>query len=154
MLNKFGEMTGVYALLNTSFNNDKEPIVDNVNDAINSFLTIGLDNLIIGDYLISSKKISLSEYKKLIPNIFKYYKLNSVIKYTSENSKKYEFYISANFAEEYRVDINRNMYLMLSNCDGKKTIGELINNLCINNRSENEIIEDFIKIWKDKIVFF
>jgi carbamoyltransferase len=42
-------------LLNTSFNGPKEPIVETPNDAISTFLEIGLDFLIIDNFLISKK---------------------------------------------------------------------------------------------------
>lgn len=48
----FGELTGVPVLLNTSFNNHAEPIVETVDDAIACFLTTELDLLVIGDRLI------------------------------------------------------------------------------------------------------
>jgi carbamoyltransferase len=53
LLRAFGDLTDVPVLLNTSFNNDAEPIVQTVDDAITCYLTTGLDHLIIGDYLIT-----------------------------------------------------------------------------------------------------
>ena len=44
--------TGLPMLLNTSFNNNAEPIVDSIDDAVGCYLTSGLDRLIIGDFLI------------------------------------------------------------------------------------------------------
>ncbi|MCB9256486.1 MAG: hypothetical protein H6579_05095 [Chitinophagales bacterium] len=52
LINYFGEMTGNYAVLNTSFNLSEEPIVCTPEQAINSFVKSGLDALAIGDYLI------------------------------------------------------------------------------------------------------
>ena len=44
--------TGVPILLNTSFNNNAEPIVNTPVDALNTYLSSGLDDLVIGDYLV------------------------------------------------------------------------------------------------------
>jgi carbamoyltransferase len=42
-------------LLNTSFNNNAEPIVDSVDDAVTAFLTTGLDYLVVGDCLVQRR---------------------------------------------------------------------------------------------------
>jgi len=44
---------GVPVVLNTSFNNKGEPIVDSPEDALNSFLNCDLDKLIIGSFEVS-----------------------------------------------------------------------------------------------------
>ncbi|WP_444942317.1 carbamoyltransferase [Microbulbifer sp. ZKSA004] len=55
----FGDITGVPILLNTSFNNNVEPIVDSIDDAISCYLTTDLTHLVIGDFLIT-RNCSLS----------------------------------------------------------------------------------------------
>ncbi|MYM84902.1 nodulation protein [Duganella sp. FT50W] len=55
LLNAVGKLTGVPMLLNTSFNNNVEPIVDSAADALACFLTTDLDRLVIGDYIISKR---------------------------------------------------------------------------------------------------
>ncbi len=42
-------------LLNTSFNNNCEPIVDSIEDALTCFLTTGLDYLVADDLVISKR---------------------------------------------------------------------------------------------------
>jgi carbamoyltransferase len=51
----FGEETGKFGLLNTSFNLHGEPIVCSPEDAITTFLRCGLRHLAIGDFLLSKK---------------------------------------------------------------------------------------------------
>jgi carbamoyltransferase len=53
LIDSFNKRTGVPILLNTSFNGPKEPIVETPEDAISTFLEIGLDFLIIDNFLIS-----------------------------------------------------------------------------------------------------
>jgi len=55
LIHAFGELTGVPVLLNTSFNNNVEPIVDSAEDAIVSFLTTTLDLLVVGDFTVSRR---------------------------------------------------------------------------------------------------
>ncbi len=51
----FEELTGIGAVLNTSYNLHGEPIVSNAEDAIRTFETSGLPHLALGQYLISKK---------------------------------------------------------------------------------------------------
>jgi carbamoyltransferase len=50
---KFGKLSGVPVVLNTSFNVMGEPIVESPVDAIRCFFSTGLDKLVIGNYVIS-----------------------------------------------------------------------------------------------------
>lgn len=53
LLRAFEAIKGVPVLLNTSFNVNKEPIVNSPADAIRCFYSAGLDYVAIGDYLVS-----------------------------------------------------------------------------------------------------
>ncbi|MBF0435199.1 MAG: carbamoyltransferase [Magnetococcales bacterium] len=53
LISAFSALTGVGALLNTSFNLHGEPIVHTPEDAISTFLRSGLDHLLLGDWLLS-----------------------------------------------------------------------------------------------------
>lgn len=52
LIKQFGDLSGTYAVLNTSFNLKEEPIVCSPEQAITAFLNAPLDALIIGDFLI------------------------------------------------------------------------------------------------------
>lgn len=52
IIKKFGDLTGVYAILNTSFNTNEEPIVENPMQAVKAFYGSGMDYLAIGSYLL------------------------------------------------------------------------------------------------------
>lgn len=55
LLERFGSLTGVPVLLNTSFNIKGEPIVATPEDAIKCFFDTGLDCLSIGSFLVSKE---------------------------------------------------------------------------------------------------
>ena len=55
MIKKFFELTGVPAVLNTSFNDRGEPIVMTPQDAMRCYSSTGLDHLALGDFLISKE---------------------------------------------------------------------------------------------------
>lgn len=52
LISRFADRTGLPILLNTSFNNNVEPIVDSVDDAVACFLTTDLHKLVIADWII------------------------------------------------------------------------------------------------------
>lgn len=52
LIKQFEELTGIAAILNTSFNVDGQPIVNTPHEAIDTFLRCGLEVLAIGDYLV------------------------------------------------------------------------------------------------------
>jgi len=52
LISRFGNITGEYVLLNTSFNVKGEPIICNPREAIKCFYDTGLDALVLGNYLI------------------------------------------------------------------------------------------------------
>lgn len=55
LVSKFGEITGTPVLLNTSFNNNAEPIVQNLDEVMTCYLTSGLDYVVIEDFLVRRK---------------------------------------------------------------------------------------------------
>jgi len=61
LISEFGRKTGIEILLNTSFNNHREPIVNSVRDAINCYLTTELNYLVVGSFLIKKKPIDIKE---------------------------------------------------------------------------------------------
>ncbi|KKU10003.1 MAG: Carbamoyltransferase protein [Candidatus Woesebacteria bacterium GW2011_GWB1_45_5] len=48
----FGKKTGVYTLLNTSFNLKGDPIVNTPEEAYSTFMRSGIDALVLDNYLI------------------------------------------------------------------------------------------------------
>jgi carbamoyltransferase len=69
LIGAFGEATGVPVVLNTSFNNNHEPIVDSVDDAVSCFLTTGLDALVIGPFVAKKSALSSTEVLRLVPQV-------------------------------------------------------------------------------------
>ena len=56
LITAFQKITGIPALLNTSFNLHGEPIVDTIADAVRTFELSGLDHLLIEDKILLSKR--------------------------------------------------------------------------------------------------
>lgn len=52
LISRFGQVTGVHAILNTSFNVNKEPIVCTPGEAIRTFFDSGLDVLVLDRFVL------------------------------------------------------------------------------------------------------
>jgi len=64
LIKKFGDLTGVPVLLNTSFN-ENEPIVNTPQEALDCFLRTQMDVLVIGPYLLlKEENVRSSESRK------------------------------------------------------------------------------------------
>jgi len=59
LLTKFGQITDIPVLLNTSFNIQGEPIIESPLQAIRSFYSTGMDHLVMGSYLVSKRPSEL-----------------------------------------------------------------------------------------------
>ena len=55
LIRRFGELTGVPVLINTSFNVRGEPIVCTPEDAYRTFVNTGIDAVVMGNCLITEK---------------------------------------------------------------------------------------------------
>jgi carbamoyltransferase len=55
LIEKFGEVTGIPVVLNTSFNVSSEPIVHTPLDALNDFIRTKLDFLAIGNFILTRR---------------------------------------------------------------------------------------------------
>lgn len=58
---EFDRLTGIPAVLNTSFNTNGVPLVETPGDAINCFFDSGLDALLLGDYLLQKPSSQLEK---------------------------------------------------------------------------------------------
>ncbi len=52
LIKEFAAITGIPAVLNTSFNDAGEPLVNSPRDALKTFFATGIDTLAIGDFLV------------------------------------------------------------------------------------------------------
>lgn len=56
VIEEFEKISGIPIMINTSFNDNNEPIVCNPQDAYNCFMKTDLDFLIMGNYIVSKSK--------------------------------------------------------------------------------------------------
>lgn len=63
LISEFHALTGVPIVLNTSFNLNNEPIVSSPEDAVRTFMSCGMDFLILGSQLLGKDPVKMSSYQ-------------------------------------------------------------------------------------------
>ncbi|PWW07333.1 carbamoyltransferase [Paenibacillus cellulosilyticus] len=152
LINEFRKLTGVPILLNTSFNNNAEPIVDSEEDAIVSFLTTNIHALVIGDYLIEKKTISKDNYLELIPGRLAQAELKKSIGSGADGKRKTNHYIRLHFEEKYKSTISEDVFHILERAEEEKTLEEWIEQFEHTDLAAQEIIDACIDLWSKRLI--
>jgi carbamoyltransferase len=147
LIDAFREITGVGVVLNTSFNNNVEPIVDSVEDAIACFMTTELHYLVIGDFIVKKKpgatrlidlKASLPTYSKLMQS-----------KVTGANGQwQVQHSIGTTFGAT-EATISAEIYSILST-DGGCSIAQVLGRDSTIDRSE--IAHELQHLWSLRVI--
>jgi carbamoyltransferase len=153
LLNAFGEITGTPILLNTSFNNNVEPIVESVEDALACFLTTELDYLVVGDYLIHRpaplKLQSAIEWS--VPSLPPYCRLEITTKRDSETGLMRKISVIAHVKDgrfHRTTEISPAMSSLLVMADGSHSIGELRNTVVRDDCAlDAELTAEALRLW-------
>jgi carbamoyltransferase len=154
LINAFREITGIPVLLNTSFNNNVEPIVDSVEDSVTCFLTTQINYLVIGDYLISKKPVSHIHYLNLIPRLASYSRLEWTKRFSSEFGEVVSYEVGNSYDDRYKVQVSSQSFKLLESIDGCRRLGDLCEELCVDDDQRIALIEELINLWSQRLVLF
>ena len=125
LVRRFGELTGTPVLLNTSFNNNAEPIVQSVHDALTCFLTTELDFLVVEDFLIRRRPGGSLAFDGLIPRFRPLTRLARRVGVTSAGHKDVVHEIYLEHGNGPRAGISPAAYTLLEAADGTQTLESL-----------------------------
>jgi carbamoyltransferase len=142
LIAEFKELTGIPVLLNTSFNNNVEPIVDSTADAVVSFLTTELDRLVIGDFVVRKRTPAEKDWLALRVSLPPHIEV-----------RRTKGFVSADRAEtvsELRsvydsVRISSALGELLAELDGEQMVGELLDQAHASERPA--LIEELARMW-------
>ena len=158
LINEFQKLTGVPILLNTSFNNNAEPIVDSVEDAIVCYLTTGLHYLVIGDYLARKKETDASHavletLAPSLPNSRRLVKRKGQAEGGGVNTVlEIEGTMSHYFARTV-VAVSTDVFSILMGADGEKSLQELIEENGIDDDHRRALVrEEMHDLWTQRII--
>jgi carbamoyltransferase len=160
LLDEVGKRTGIPMVLNTSFNNNAEPIVDSVHDAITCFLTTGLDGLIVGDWLVRKTDPGVTACPGFL-------KMAAVLPDGSIVRKRALRVADGTVAQHLEVtrtpksrsisppdhSISRRVFNMLSIADGTQSIAELLERCRADGGgSTSQVLEELDTLWQARAI--
>lgn len=151
LIHQFYELTGIPILLNTSFNNNAEPIIDTVEDAIVCFLTTNLHYLVVGDYIIHKKDYDSNIYKNLKICLPQYVKLHHCRKDCGKEKRVDEYSLGVTYSKTSNVLLSKDCYEFLLNINNEETIHEVLTKMDISNLYE-DIIKELIELWEKRLI--
>ena len=153
LIHWFKKLTGVPILLNTSFNNNVEPIVDSIEDAVVCFLTTGLDYLVVGEYLIKKKEISWQNHLSLKLSLPRYISLHQVKKVCLDSKFDNLFYIGNSYDTKFQIGVSAEVFRVLTLANSEKTVGNLLQE---NGETEEGkaqgIVNELIELWSQRLI--
>lgn len=153
LIHSFKKLTGVPVLLNTSFNNNFEPIVDSVEDAVVCFLTTGLDYLVVGEYLIKKKEVSWRNYLSVRLSLSPHISLHHVKKSISEDKFSNFYYIRNSDYIEFQVEVSAEIFRVLTLVNSEKTVANILEEDGITEQGKaQEIVQELMELWSRRLI--
>jgi predicted NodU family carbamoyl transferase len=125
LVRRFGELTGTPVLLNTSFNNNAEPIVQTTQDALTCFLTTGLDFLVIDHFVVRRRPGASLAFDNLAPGFGPVTRLIKRTRQTEAGRREVCYEICLDHARGSAAEISPNLFNLLESADGAQTLKSL-----------------------------
>jgi carbamoyltransferase len=155
LIREFEKITGVPILLNTSFNNNAEPIVDSIDDAVSCFLTTGLNWLVAGPFIVSKARLESDALLQLAPAVAHSRKLvrrtrgaggDVEVVYALEHTKSRDFGPTS-------VAISRQMFKLLQESNGREAALALIQKAGLQGEDDTAALSsELLELWRNRAV--
>jgi carbamoyltransferase len=152
LIDEFGRRTGVPVLLNTSFNNNAEPIVDSVRDAVVCFLTTQLNALVAGDFVIHKREVSWAEYLKLVPALPRHIEVQETRSYSPEGGWTSQCRIASNTPGRRGQEVSRLVRDLLVRIDGRATLEELLGLEGPFWNQAEKVVQEVLGLWSSRLI--
>ncbi len=147
LIEAFRQITGVAVLLNTSFNNNEEPIVDSVDDAVACFLTTGLQHLVAENYLVAKNDYGRQHILQLYATLPAYARLTETISVGGNGNYDIRHCIANSYGDD-TVAISDQVYRLLGSGD-QQTLAALLES---EQKEGATIAEEFWSLWERRVV--
>jgi len=153
LIDEFGRRTGVPVVLNTSFNNNAEPIVDSVRDAVVCFLTTRLNGLVAGDYVVRKRDAAWTDYLKLYPALPRHVEVHEARTFSPEAAGwSSTFRIGSNSPGRRPWPLSRPLFALLEKVDGRTSLEDLLHFDGSAWRDAEAIIREVVELWSSRLL--
>jgi carbamoyltransferase len=151
LLHAVGERTGVPIVLNTSFNNHAEPIVDSVDDALVCYLTTRLDTLVVGDYLVRRRRLDWQAHLALVPSLPRFVELRRARRFTPEGGWADVYECGRNTAPR-AWPLSPGLFELLARADGRRGLDELAAAATTAGNDAEALVGELLDLWSNRLV--
>ncbi|WP_027524788.1 carbamoyltransferase [Bradyrhizobium sp. Ec3.3] len=152
LIDEFKKRTGIPVLLNTSFNNNAEPIVDSVADAVATFLTTELDALVVGPFLVKKRAATLEDWTSLAVSLPPYASLYRVRAHTARDRQETVCEIRMTFSGGGGVRISDNVFDLLMRIKGEAVLRDLFNSMTLDQAEREVLVKELRSLWDQRRV--
>jgi carbamoyltransferase len=144
LIRHFGDLTGVPVLLNTSFNNNAEPIVDSVDDAIVCLLTTRLECLVAGDFVVTKFPVTYERLRELVPVLPRHVLLRRVRQFDSSGRHAWHTEMASNCSVRTIAIRHEAVVKVLEAMDGELCLEDLIGSTGV---FPEEVFDELLDLW-------
>lgn len=150
LIHEFGVITGVPIVLNTSFNNNAEPIVQTVDDAVVSFLTTDLDVLVVDDWIVRKRHPRKEVFLDLVPSPVARTALRSecTIEATSDGPETIH-HIVLDGGKTHSMTISAEALEIVATADSRTSLRQLGVPL---PTVENGLLDELLRLWDQRFL--
>ncbi|MCA6101074.1 carbamoyltransferase family protein [Bradyrhizobium australafricanum] len=152
VINAFKKRTGIPVLLNTSFNNNAEPIVESVSDAIVAFLTTDLDGLVVGPFLVKKRTATLEDWCTLSVSLPPYASLHRIRSYTAEDRQETVCEIRMGHSGRDSMRISHELFDLLMRIEGDASLGRLLDTAMFDQAKREDLVKELRLAWEQRMV--
>ncbi|AXX30587.1 Nodulation protein nolO [Actinosynnema pretiosum subsp. pretiosum] len=145
LVERFGELTGTPVLLNTSFNNHAEPIVQTFEDVLTSFLTTELDYLVVGDSVVRRRPDFLGALDDAVIRFRPETRVVGRVRFPVGGGRVEEHEVFLDYAEGPRKTISARAHGLLTRVDGKSAVAELVD-----GEVDDALRQEVLDLWTDR----
>ena len=170
LIDAFRRKTGIPIVLNTSFNNNAEPIVNTARDALVCYLTTDLDVLVIGDYIVRKKGTDQRVFSGLRLSLPRYVRIHQkelreapARKPKAEDTPYFRQLFDRLYApgddldhclgnthDRRETEISPDMASLVAQADGYRTLGALLKPF---QGSQQEcLLNEALELWRRRMV--
>jgi carbamoyltransferase len=151
ILDAFRERTGVPVLLNTSFNNNVEPIVDNEEDALVCFLTTGIHHLVIGDVCMSKRDVTDDDFFSLHASLPAYVRVELVhASFGGPHGSARR--LTNTFDPDVSIELSPEAFAVCLAADGRTTLADLFAGARVDETRRAACLAEIRELWARRSV--
>jgi carbamoyltransferase len=151
LIHEFGKRTGVPMLLNTSFNNNIEPIVNTADESIACFLTSGLNYLVLGDHLVWKRDSTSSLLRGFRLWLAPCTRLTASRAFTGNGHGETRYALVRNYDETKSQSISADAFRVVESTDGSRSLDDVLAS-CGLSAEDRRLMDELFGLWSDRFV--